>query len=348
LVPDETLSTILRLLPPTAILVAIIRLQAYRPAWIAWALIAGTCCGVILGALQLASGASPDSPWYLYPISNFGTAVGFFANGNHMAILLVATLPFLFALLAAGNPEKGKKAFQKRSALLALSGGLLALILLGLFLNRSLAGLGLGLPVLAASAILLARPERQKRWLAAPLLLAMAAIGTIFMLPVSASFQSLGANESVESRRVIAATSWKAARDFMPVGAGLGSFPRVYRLYEDPRTVQPSFVNHAHNDYLEVAVEAGVPGILWMLLFLFWWGAAAHRRWSEGTGDPFAKAATIASAAILTHSLVDYPLRTSALAAVFAMTAGLIARVYYRPPAKTESDIRPARHLEIR
>ena len=119
-------------------------------------------------------------------------------------------------------------------------------------------------------------------------------------------------------------------------------------MYEDPRKVDQSFVNHAHNDYLEVAVEAGVPGIIWIILFFGWWSAAARRRWSEGAGDPFAKAATIASAAILAHSLVDYPLRTSALAAVFAMAIALMARVYFRPPARTESDIRPARHLEIR
>ena len=347
LVPDETLSTILRLLPPAAILVTMVRLQTYRPAWMAWALIAGTSCGVILGALQMTSGAGPESPWYLYPISNFGTAVGFFANGNHMAILLVTTIPFLFALLARRRPERGGKGLQERSALLALSAGLLAIILLGLFLNGSLAGFGLGLPVLAASTILLVRPERQKKWLAAPVLLAAAAVGTILMLPVSASFQSLGARESVESRRVVAATSWAAARDFMPAGSGFGSFPRVYRLYEDPQEVEPTYVNHAHNDFLETAVEAGIPGILWILLFLAWWGAAARSRWSEGIGDPFAKAATIASAALLAHSLVDYPLRTSALAAVFAMATALIAQVQSRPPERTESDIRPVRHRQV-
>jgi len=314
----------------------------------ALALIAGTSAGVILGALQLTSGAGPDSPWYPYPITNFGTAVGFFANGNHMAILLVATIPFLFALLAVGRRERSNKAAHQRPAMVITAGGILAIILLGLFLNGSLAGLGLGLPVLVASSILLLRPERQRKWLLAPALLIAVAVGAIFTLPVSATVQSLGAKASVESRRTLAGTSLKAAVDFMPLGSGLGSFAHVYRLHEDPGTVDRTFVNHAHNDYLEIAVETGLPGILWVLLFLVWWVSAAAGRWSDGVDDPFAKAGTIASAAILAHSLVDFPLRTSAMAAVIAMEVALLAGRFTWRAEKTESDIRPVRHLEIR
>ena len=347
LTPDETLPTVLRLLPPAAIIAAMLSLKAYRPIWIAWALVAGTCAGVILGALQIAGGGSPDSSWYLYPISNFGAAVGFFANSNHMAILLVVTLPFLFALLAIAKRERGTNAMQRRSALFVLAAGLLLVVLLGLAINKSLAGFGLGLPVLAASAILLLRPERQQKWLLAPVLLLVVAIGSIFMLPVTANLESLGASASVESRRVVNSTSLEAAGDFLPVGSGLGSFAHVYRLYEDPRSIDRTYVNHAHNDYLEVAIEGGLPAVLWVLLFLGWWLVAALRRWRNGD-DPFAKAGTIATAAILAHSLVDFPLRTSALAAVFAMAVALMAQSINRPRERSESDIRPLRHLEIR
>lgn len=51
LTPDETLTTVLRLLPPAAVLAAMLRLNAYRRSWLAWSLIAGTGAGVILGAL---------------------------------------------------------------------------------------------------------------------------------------------------------------------------------------------------------------------------------------------------------------------------------------------------------
>lgn len=348
LVPDEALANLLRLLPPIAILAAMLRLEAYRSSWLAWALVAGTSAGVLLGGLQVTSGAGTGSPWYLYPISNYGTATGFFANGNHMAILLVATIPFLFAILARARRDRSSKALQRRSAMVALTAGMLVVILLGLALNGSLAGFGLGLPVLAASALLMLRPERQRRWLVAPALLLLVAIGAIFTLPVSARLQSLDAGTSVETRRAMTVTAWQATREFMPAGSGVGSFEKTYRLYENPAAVDRTFVNHAHNDYLEIALETGLAGVILMLLFLGWWAWSAWGRWSELQGGPFARAATIASAAILAHSLVDFPLRTSAMAAVFAVAIALIAQSRLRVAARTESDLWPSRHVEIR
>lgn len=348
LAPDDTLTTVLRLLPPAAVLAAMLRLDAYRRSWLAWALIGGTGAGVILGALQVTSVGAAGSPWYLYPISNFGAAVGFFANGNHMALLLVASIPFIFALIAVGRRGRGERALQRRSAMFTLAGGMLVVVILGLILNKSLAGFALGVPVIAASIGLLLPPRQQRRWLFAPALLLLVAVGSIFLMPASTRLQSLGASTSVESRRAVAMTGWVVAKEYMPLGSGLGSFERVYRLHEDPGPVDATYVNHAHNDYLELAIEAGLPGLIWVALFLAWWGSAARFRWSESIEDPFAKAGTIASAAILAHSLVDFPLRTSALAAVFAASIGLMAHSVVRPRGKTESDIRPSRHLEIR
>ena len=46
--------------------------------------------------------------------------------------------------------------------------------------------------------------------------------------------------------------------------------------------------------------------------------------WRTPSSSHFAKAASIASAAILAHSLVDYPLRTAALATLFAICLALL------------------------
>ena len=46
---------------------------------------------------------SANSHWYLYQETNFGAAVGFFANANHMASLLVIALPF-----AATSPPRAR------------------------------------------------------------------------------------------------------------------------------------------------------------------------------------------------------------------------------------------------
>jgi O-antigen ligase len=120
----------------------------------------------------------------------------------------------------------------------------------------------------------------------------------------------------------------------------------VYRLYESPNAVTGEYVVHAHNDYAELTLELGAAGIVLILLFLAWWVVAVRNAWLKGENDPFARAASIASMAILLHSLVDFPLRTAAISACFAMCLALLAD--RKAPARMETDdLRPTRHLVI-
>src|SRR4029453_11736116 len=96
--PYDSISTLLSLLPPLGMLAAVVGLRGYSAAWTAAALVGGTIAGVLLGILQVTSGDPLSSSWYLYQQTNFGVATGFFANGNHMASLLLAAIPFIVAL----------------------------------------------------------------------------------------------------------------------------------------------------------------------------------------------------------------------------------------------------------
>lgn len=107
------------------------------------------------------------------------------------------------------------------------------------------------------------------------------------------------------------------------------------------------FVVHAHNDYLEVALELGLAGIVLTLLFLAWWAAAVWRTWRTAEPGPFARAAAIASAGVLIHSLVDFPLRTAAIAACFGMCIALLADSRAAPP-KEKAQLRRKRHVEFK
>jgi len=162
----------------------------------------------------------------------------------------------------------------------------------------------------------------------------------------SVSF-SQDAATSVGSREDILALTWHALKDYFPWGTGLGSFRDVYFLYENPATITTTYVVHAHNDYAELALELGLAGIAVLVLFLIWWGAAVRRIWQTAETGSFARAASIASAAILAHSLVDFPLRTAAISAAFGMCLALLAD--RRPPQITDSsDLRPTRHFVVR
>jgi O-antigen ligase len=131
----------------------------------------------------------------------------------------------------------------------------------------------------------------------------------------------------------------------MPVGSGIGSFQQIYRTREDPATVDRFYMNHVHGDYIELALETGVPGLLVLGLFLLWWARRCILLWRAEEPDYFARAATIASAAILAHSLVDYPLRTAAISGLFAMCCGLMAEPRARTRRSEPAEGKRGRHL---
>ena len=343
LTPYASLSTLLAIIPPLAMFCAILRLGAFRASWLAAALLAGAVAGITLGALQVvAPGAA--SPWYLYHETNRGVAVGFFANANHMADLLVCGLPFIAALAAGGRSRN----IQRYSALLIILAGAALLLVVGIALNGSLAGYTLAVPAIAASILIVAPAQRSVRLPVAIIagLALVAAVAAMASTSIGSSRIGQEASGSVESRQEILKTTGRAIRDTMPFGSGLGSFVKVYPLYESADHVTPEYVVHAHNDYAELTLELGLAGVLLIGVFLAWWTAAVRAGWRTGGGGPYARAASIASAVILVHSVVDFPLRTAAISATFAMCLALLIN---RRPAQRQdpADLRPARHLVV-
>jgi len=338
--PYESVATPFALLPPLAMFMAVQAGESSRG--VASALLIGTAVAIAVGALQVASGSA--SAWYFYPITNSG-AVGFFANSNHMGTLLLAAIPFVPALLLSGKSQRRLRG--RSAAVVTIAVAALGLILVGIALNRSLAALLLVVPVLLASGLMIPIGWRF-RWLGVPVAVAglAAAVVALSINPLNSTAASQAKEVSLQSRQAIWRTTGEAVADSFPFGTGLGSFAEVYRLYENPETVDSSYVNHAHNDYLELTLELGLAGVVLIVLFIAWWGRRAARIWSSSLSSPFERAATIASAAILAHSVVDYPLRTSAMAAVFAMCIGLVARSRRRAATPSEAGS-GARHVTI-
>lgn len=112
----------------------------------------------------------------------------------------------------------------------------------------------------------------------------------------------------------------------MPIGTGLGTFTAVYPQFEDAMTVTYIYANHAHNDYLETLMTGGFPAFLLMIAFAVWWIRTSISIWRSPMRDAFAEAATVMTAIIMIHELVDYPLRTAAIAAIFGLCCGVMAR----------------------
>jgi O-antigen ligase len=127
-----------------------------------------------------------------------------------------------------------------------------------------------------------------------------------------------------EARFAAWPTVVQAAWSFMPLGAGVGAFERVFRAAEPLGLVGPTFFNHAHDEYLEIWLETGVVGPALVAAFAVWFALASVRAWRRG-GEPLARGASVGVGLILAQSVVDYPLRTETVACLFAFACGCLA-----------------------
>lgn len=340
--PFDTLAVLPTMIPPIAMMVAVFRFGDGSGKSMAIAIALAAMAGTILGVAQ--SGGH-DGRFYLYPVSNFGVPTGFFANGNHMASLLLCLIPFAAALVEQGETQD--QPTQKRWTASLLAAGLAAVAVTGLALNRSLFGLALVVPVTLASLLIAFRHRigRPGRLIAGTALLVLA----VGLVAGSAAFTVRGASNdlsvSLATRSAMAKNSLTLLREHGALGTGAGSFASIYATVEDPAAVDQVFVNHAHNDYLEWAVEGGVPGLILLLAFLIWWGRRAKAMLQDRRADGFAQAGMIAALILLLHSAVDFPLRTAALASLFAAATAVM--IVSRRLPKERPELRPSRHLTI-
>ena len=114
---------------------------------------------------------------------------------------------------------------------------------------------------------------------------------------------------------------WRVSFDLLSdqwiVGSGLGSFVPLYAAAEPIELLQPRYVNHAHNDYLELIIEAGVLGAVAIA------GAIAvlvstGRCLLKMDNTPALLLLLVPGIAML-HSIIDYPLRTPAISCIAAL-----------------------------
>ena len=133
-----------------------------------------------------------------------------------------------------------------------------------------------------------------------------------------------GREESVAARTEAGRLALALVEDFPLAGTGGGSFYGSFLRYRSPR---PGYLDHAHNDYVEIASDFGLPGlaILGGLVALTLWTALrilALRRSSLPRGVAFG--AAMAIVALLIHSAVDFNLQIPANALTMAVILAMV------------------------
>jgi hypothetical protein len=328
LYPAATLGCALALVAPAAVFLATSQLTIRGRRTLGGLWLAAAAAGLVLGLVQLSQ---PDGGWaYPYATTNAGSLVGLFANRNHQAAWLVALIPISAALAAPGLAASGPPGRSRAFLVLALF-PLLAITALGAV--RSRAGIILAAPAAIGALAVLAASRAPRRTLAVLGAVTLAAGATIAVFAGGPLIDRFVDQPRPEARAETWPAVVDAGRHVMPLGSGAGSFERVFRATEPLDLVGPAFLNHAHNDYLEAWIETGVVGLALLALFLLWFGLRSARAWGPG-GSGLARASSLAAGVLMAASVVDYPLRTEALACLFAFGCGCLTS----PPAPAQAE----------
>lgn len=325
LTPPETRAVLLALLPALAMFIAALSLRPEDRIFLAIGLLIAVVASVLLGLAQKFQG--PASPLYWHENSSVGSATGPFANRNFLAALLYSSIPFIAALAVVWTRRRD----MNRLLIALFAFTVLAVVIIGLGATGSRAGIVLAIVAVLASGLLAWGKPNVERGPPVSRFKVLAQFGAFFLI---AQFGLVGilrlaqTDPVTDYRGDIYSVSLKALTAFFPMGSGFGSFVPVYAMHETPITILSSYVNHAHNDWLELIIEGGLPMVLILAAFLIWFVMSAARVWRQGSDrleDMIVKAAAIAGGLLLLHSFVDYPLRTPFLMGLFALYCGLMA-----------------------
>jgi O-antigen ligase len=168
------------------------------------------------------------------------------------------------------------------------------------------------------------------------LMVLLAALGCLIAIAVMAVWLSraeawerlLDIEIEDENRLSNLGTLLEMAQAYFPFGSGFGSFDPLFRYFEPDSELQLFYLNHAHNDLVELLITGGLGGALILIGFLAWIAIRAAAVLRAPAALPIqacARAGVIVIVILLLSSLVDYPLRTPLLALLFALSAGLIS-----------------------
>jgi O-antigen ligase len=262
-------------------------------------------------------------------------ATGSFGNRNHFAyfqeMLFLVGLG-LFQMRWHDRPMTGDRvSAQEEKAKTSLLG--LGVAIVGLSLLFSLSRAGIAFTVMGCALFLYLTRARATAL----------ALGTVFVAaalwigigPVMSRFGLVPGDLASEEGRV---TVWRdslpALSDYWLTGSGLSSFQYVYPIYRSFGGRR--FYSWAHNDYLQLGIELGLPGLLLVAAFAFWIvkGARRSRRELAESASPLATLHAgycAAAAAAALHSFFDFGLHLPANAALFAIVLAVVTGIATAP-----------------
>jgi O-antigen ligase len=322
LTPGATKEAALALLPAAAGFLLAVSSSTSERTWIAATIIGCAVIGLFVGLMQQIQG--PESPFFFY--GNFsGVVSGTFGNRNFYASQLYTTIPFVAALSVAAQEK-----YRLPNWLVAIfSLVYIGVLIIGLAGTASRAGTLLSMLAIILAAAFVYRPQNWGRNGGTKRSVTVAVLGAVLLFSQvgMAAILRLSQTDLEDLRSQIYEVSWSAAKEFFPVGSGFGSFVPIYKMFETPRIVIEQFVNHAHNDWLELLLEGGIAAAVLFALFLALYLTSTVqllRQEFQSSNRAILRAGSVVIFLLLLHGFVDFGLRTPALITLFSLCCGFV------------------------
>ena len=269
-----------------------------------------------LGVIQFAAGGDALT---LYETNQTGRFYGFFVGHISSGLFMVIGLTCLVGLFASRQ--------RSNLDLLVYPAGA-ALLIIGVILSGSRSAVAL-LSIPGLWMVWLAWQElrhfsSRTRWFALGAVLVTALLAGLLM----ATNQRLGETwerfQSFEdSRPDIWADTQIGIERYWPVGSGFGTFDEVFQVEESLETLPAKKAARAHNEYLEIALEAGIFGIA---LVAAWVAALLYSafRGLRMVHASVTLAAALCLLCIALQALIYFPMRNMTVLCVAGLLVALL------------------------
>jgi len=281
----------------------------------------GILCATV-GFIQSAAGGV--DALHFYSVNSLASPTGIFANENHAGVFLAMTILIMAKLTVS--------AFKERRSAVVVGGHVffLPFMFMSILINGSRAGIVLGLFASLISLLMFWKATSQPvatvrkkgrgiaHWPVRRIAFGLAALTFAGLIIAFLTLDRVPGLSGAIEQDALEDLRWKlidplkemTAMFWLP-GSGFGSFAPVYMMFEPAELARPSYVNQAHNDFFQFAIEGGLPALLLAAAAVTQIALKiSSKARQQGPLSSFCLmivgVLTIAAAA----SVVDYPLRT--------------------------------------
>jgi O-antigen ligase/cytochrome c-type biogenesis protein CcmH/NrfG len=280
---------------------------------------------------------SSNKIYYFRELTKGGSPFGPYVNRNHYAGFMAMVFPIVLSVFLFYKPDFTYGSLRERIADFfdqkvtnrhLLIGFSSVLIALSIFLSLSRAGIiALTLSMILFGALIVLRVNsRRGMSIIILFVLILCVVGWFGWEPIFERFETIRdvSGDISEKRFEFWNDSINIIRDYPLTGTGFGSFAHIYPKY---RSISSNyFLEHPHNDYLELFIEGGMIAVI---LFIWFIAAVFYRSYRIfiKRRELYSRYLFIGSMtgiiSMLIHSLTDFGLHIGANSLYFFFLIGL-------------------------